>query len=111
MGECDSLCTMSIALLLVNVVRDDLSESAIQQVEEWPVKDTSRSKLLVPMNVTLYGNSFFADILRLRILIQDCPGFIVGPKSNGEYPYKCRTGEDTLRRTVLKTGRTAVMHL
>lgn len=41
------------------------------------------------MNVTLFGKSDFADVIKLRIWRwEDYPGYLVGPKCNYKCPYK-----------------------
>ena len=40
------------------------------------------------MNVTLFRNRVFADVIKFRLLISDHPGFRVGPKSSDGRSYK-----------------------
>ena len=46
------------------------------------------------MTVILFGNRVFADVIKLRILGWDHPGFTVGPKANGWCPYKRKSEGD-----------------
>ena len=48
----------------------------------------SKSSPLVPVNVILHGDRIIVDVIKLRILRQDHPGFRVSSKSNDWYPYK-----------------------
>ena len=40
------------------------------------------------MNVTLFGNRVFTDVIKLTIFGEDYFGFRVSPKSNDWCPYK-----------------------
>ena len=47
-----------------------------------------------PVNVTLFRKSIFADVIKLRNLKWDHPGFIwVGPKSNDKRSHETHRGE------------------
>lgn len=68
-----------------------------------PQKDTPKPRALVPVIVSLFGNSVFADIVKLKVLRQNHPGFRMGPKSFTDVLLRERRGNfETQRHTVRK---------